>query len=348
MEEGEGIGRRGLPSLLGSSSSESGGIGQEHIASDITQLIGWTPLVELKRIASKDGIDARIVGKVEAYQPLCSVKDRSALRMIEDAEEKGLITPGVTTLVEPTSGNLGLGLVLVALRKGYRFVAVMPGQYSFDKQILLKYMGAELFLSDPTLGFQGLVDKVEQLKKELPNVHVLNQFSNPANQEAHMRLTGPEIWKDTAGKVDIFVTGSGSGGTVSGVGKYLKLQNPAVKIICVEPAESPVISGGEPGKHKIQGIGPGLIPDMLDTSVIDEVVTVNTDEAMVNARRLAMEEGLLMGISSGANLAACLKVASREENKGKMIVTMFPSGGERYMNSDLFAAVREECNAMTF
>ncbi|KAF7045748.1 hypothetical protein CFC21_054827 [Triticum aestivum] len=296
----EGTGRRGVPSLLA-----DGGTGQEeHIASDVTQLIGWTPLIELKRISGKEGVGARIVGKIEAYQPLCSVKDRSALRMIEDAEEKGLISPGVTTLVEPTS--------------------------------------------DPTLGFPGLVDKVEQLKKELPNVHVLDQFANPANPDAHIRWTGPEIWKDTAGKVDIFVAGSGSGGTVSGVGKYLKMQNPNVKIICVEPAESPVISGGEPGKHKIQGIGPGFLPEILDTSIIDETVTVTTEDAMTNARRLAMEEGLLVGISSGANLAACLKVAAREENKGKMIVTMFPSGGERYMNSDLFAAVREECIAMTF
>lgn len=312
------------------------------------QLIGWTPLIELKLIANKDGVDARIVGKMEAYQPLCSVKDRSALRMIEDAEEKGLISPGLTTLVEPTSGNLGLGLVLIALRKGYRFIAVVPGQYSLDKQILLRYMGAEVFLTDPALGFPGMVNKIEQLKKDLPNVHVLDQFANPANPEAHARWTGPEIWKDTAGKVDIFVVGSGSGGTISGVGKYLKMQNPAVKIICVEPAESPVISGGEPGKHKIQGVGPGFLPEILDTSVIDEVVTVTTEDAMVNARRLAKEEGLLVGISSGANLAACLKVALREENKGKMIVTMFPSGGERYMNSDLFADVREECIAMTF
>ncbi|XP_037423212.1 cysteine synthase-like [Triticum dicoccoides] len=343
-EEAEGAGRRGVPSLLA-----GGGTGQEeHIASDVTQLIGWTPLIELKRIAGKEGVGARIVGKIEAYQPLCSVKDRSALRMIEDAEEKGLISPGVTTLVEPTSGNLGLGLVLIALSKGYRFVAVMPGQYSLDKQILLRYMGAELFITDPALGFPGQVEKVEQLKKELPNVHVLDQFSNPANPEEHIRWTGPEIWKDTAGKVDIFVAGSGSGGTVSGVGKYLKTQNPNVKIICVEPAESPVISGGERGKHEIQGIGPGFLPEILDTLVIDEVLTVTTEEAMVNARRLAMEEGLLVGISSGANLAACLKVAAREENKGKMIVTMFPSGGERYMNSDLFAAVREECIAMTF
>ncbi|CAN6172538.1 unnamed protein product [Urochloa humidicola] len=296
MERKEEIGRRGIPSLLKPSSSSDGGAGeQEHIASDITQLIGWTPLIELKRIASKDGIDARIIGKMEAYQPLCSVKDRSALRMIEDAEERGLISPGVTTLIEPTSGNMGLGLVLIAIHKGYRFIAIMPAKYSLDKQILLRYMGAELYLTDPTLGFPGMYDKVEQLQRELPNVHVLNQVANEANSEAHFRLTG-----------------------------------------------------GAPGKHKIQGVGPGFLPEVLDTSVIDETVTVTTEEAMVNARKLANEEGLLVGISSGANLAACLKVASREENKGKMIVTVFPSGGERYMNSDLFADVREECIAMTF
>ncbi|KAL6606655.1 hypothetical protein ACP70R_042308 [Stipagrostis hirtigluma subsp. patula] len=344
--EGKQIGRRGIPSLLNSS---NGDVGQEeHIASDVTQLIGWTPLIELKWITNKEAIDARIVGKIEAYQPLCSIKDRSALRMIEDAEERGLIIPGVTTLVEYTSGNLGVGLTLIALRKGYRFVAVMPGQYSLDKQILLRYMGAELYLTDPALGFPGVADKIEQLKKELPNVHVLDQFANKANPDAHVRWTGPEIWKDTAGKVDIFVAASGSGGTVSGVAKFLKMQNPGVKIICVEPAESPVISGGKVGKHKIQGVGAGFVPEILDTSIIDEIVTVTTEDAMVNARRLAKEEGLLVGISSGANLAACLKVASREENKGKMIVTIFPSGGERYMNSDLFAAAREECIAMTF
>ncbi|GJN29636.1 hypothetical protein PR202_gb17885 [Eleusine coracana subsp. coracana] len=267
--EGEKVGRRGIPSLLMSSSSSSkSGDGQdEHIASDVTQLIGWTPLIELKRITCKDGIDARVIGKIEAYQPLCSVKDRCALGMIEDAEERGLISPGVTTLVEPTGGNTGLGLVLIAIHKGYRFVAVMPGQYSLDKQMLLTYMGAELF------------------------------------------LTGPEIWRDTAGKVDIFVASSGTG-------------------------------GGPPGKHKIEGVGPGFLPEVFDISVIDEVVTVTTEEAMVNARRLAKEEGLLLGISSGANLAASFKVALRKENKGKMIVTIFPSGGERYMNSDLFATWR--------
>ncbi|KAK3131616.1 hypothetical protein QOZ80_6AG0508840 [Eleusine coracana subsp. coracana] len=268
--------------------------------------------------------------------------------MIEDAEERGLISPGVTTLVELTGGNTGIGLVLIAIHKGYRFVAVMPGQYSLDKQMLLRYMGAELFLTDPALGFPGMHAKIELLKKELPNVHVLDQFTNQANPEAHMRWTGPEIWRDTAGKVDIFVASSGTGGTVSGVGKYLKMKKPGVKIICVEPAESLVISGGPPGKHKIEEVGPGFLPEVFDISVIDEVVTVTTEEAMVNARRLAKEEGLLLGISSGANLAACLKVASRKENKGKMSVTIFPSGGERYMNSDLFATVREECISMTF
>ncbi|KAJ4789094.1 Cysteine synthase [Rhynchospora pubera] len=336
MEEG----RRGIPSLLA-------GTG-EHIASDVSELIGWTPLVELKKIADKDGLDARLVAKLEFYQPLSSVKDRSALRMIEDAEEKGLIKPGVTTLVEPTSGNLGIGIILVAIQKGYRFIAVMPAQYSLDKQILLRWLGAEVLLTDPLKGIDGLMAKTEELKNEIPNVHVLDQFTNPANQDAHFRWTGPEIWKDTAGKIDIFVAGSGSGGTVSGAGKYLKTKNPNIKIVCVEPTESPVISGGEPGPHKIQGVGPGLIPQNLDTSVIDEVVTVSSEEAMANARRLAMEEGVLGGISSGAALAASLKLAAKEENKGKMIVMMLPSGGERYANSVLFAEVREECVKMTF
>ncbi|XP_020100056.1 cysteine synthase-like [Ananas comosus] len=321
---------------------------REHIASDITQLIGWTPLIELKRIVRKDGLNCRVIGKMESYQPLSSVKDRSALGMIEDAEEKGLITPGTTALVEPTSGNLGIALAYIAIRKGYKFIAVMPAQYSLDKQIVLRYLGAEVLLTDPSLGFQGQVEKVEQLKKEIPNVYVLDQFTNTANPEAHFKGTGPEIWKDTGGKVDIFVCGSGSGGSVTGAGKYLKMKNPSIKVICVEPAESPVISGGEPGRHKIQGLGPGFVPQNLEKSQIDEIITVTSEEAMSNARRLAREEGLLVGISSGANLAACLKVAAREENKEKMIVTMFPSGGERYVSSELFALAREECSKMTF
>ncbi|KAJ3691971.1 hypothetical protein LUZ60_012321 [Juncus effusus] len=339
MEMNEG--RRGMPSILSPSN-------EEHIASDITELIGWTPLVEMKKITEKDGLNVRLIGKLEFYQPLSSVKDRGALRMIEDAEEKGLITPGVTTLVEPTSGNLGIGIMLVAIQKGYRFIAVTPAQHSLDKQIILKYLGAELALTDLSKGFDGMMEKIEQLKKEIPHVHVLEQFNNPANVDAHFEWTGPEIWRDTKGKIDILVCGTGSGGTISGAGKYLKMKNPNVKIVCVEPTESPLISGGEPGPHEIQGIGPPIIPRILDRSVIDEIITVNSDEAMVNARRLAQEEGILAGISSGAALAASLKLAAKEENKGKMIVMVFPSGGERYTNSALFAEVKEECVNMTF
>ncbi|KAF0934172.1 hypothetical protein E2562_023433 [Oryza meyeriana var. granulata] len=329
-------GRKGIPSLLSSQG--------ECIASNITQLIGWTPLIELKNIAKKDGIAARLVGKIEPYQPLSSVKDRSALRLIEDAEERGLILPGITTLAGVTSGNLGIGVAFVAAQKGYKFIAVMPAKLSIDKQILLRYLGVEVILVDPALnGFQGLLDRVEELKKDMENVFFIDQFTNPANPDAHFRWTGPEIWKDTAGKVDIFVAASDSGGTVTGVGRYLKMKNPSMKLICVEPAESAVISGGEPAFHNIQGIGPGFIPEILDRPQIDEIVTVTTQEAMDMARRLAREEGLLVGISSGANAAACLKVAAREENKGKMIVTMFSSGGERYLNSELFAQVKEEC-----
>ncbi|KAL6630105.1 hypothetical protein ACP70R_029870 [Stipagrostis hirtigluma subsp. patula] len=329
-------GRKGMPSLLSSQG--------ECIASNITQLIGWTPLIELKNIAKKDGIDARLIGKIEPYQPLSSVKDRSALRLIEDAEEKGLISPGITTLVAVTSGNLGIGMAFVAAQKGYKFTAVMPAKIGIDKQTLLRYLGAEVTLVDVAKhGFNGLLDKVEQLKEEIENVYVVDQFTNPANPDAHFKWTGPEIWKDTEGKVDIFVAATGSGGTLTGTGRFLRMKNPSVKLICVEPAESAVISGGEPAYHNIQGIGPGFVPEILDTSQIDEIVTVTTHEAMDMARRLAREEGLLVGISSGANAAACLKVATREENKGKMIVTIFSSGGERYLNSELFAQVKEEC-----
>ncbi|KAL6592209.1 hypothetical protein ACP70R_049542 [Stipagrostis hirtigluma subsp. patula] len=329
-------GRKGMPSLLSSQG--------ECIASNITQLIGWTPLIELKNIAKKDGIDARLIGKIEPYQPLSSVKDRSALRLIEDAEEKGLISPGITTLVAVTSGNLGIGVAFVAAQKGYKFTAVMPAKIGIDKQTLLRYLGAEVTLVDVAKhGFKGLLDKVEQLKEEIENVYVVDQFTNPANPDAHFKWTGPEIWKDTEGKVDIFVAATGSGGTLTGTGRFLRMKNPSVKLICVEPAESAVISGGEPAYHNIQGIGPGFVPEILDTSQIDEIVTVTTHEAMDMARRLAREEGLLVGISSRANAAACLKVATREENRGKMIVTIFSSGGERYLNSELFAQVKEEC-----
>lgn len=321
------------------------------VANPAFQLIGWTPLIELKNIAKKDGMDARLIGKIEPYQPLSSVKDRSALRLIEDAEEKSLISPGITTLVALTSGNLGIGLAFVAAQKGYRFLAIMPAKIAIDKQILLRYLGVEVILVDATInGFKGLLDRVEQLKDEMENVYVIDQFTNSANPDAHFRWTGPEIWNDTKGKVDIFVAATGSGGTLTGTGRYLKMMNPSVKLICVEPAESAVISGGEPAYHQIQGIGPGFVPEILDTSQIDETITITSEEAMDMARRLAREEGLLVGISSGANAAACLKVAAREENKGKMVVTMFSSGGERYLNSELFAQVKEECvnNNMAF
>uniref|UniRef100_J3MF34 Tryptophan synthase beta chain-like PALP domain-containing protein n=1 Tax=Oryza brachyantha TaxID=4533 RepID=J3MF34_ORYBR len=255
------------------------------------KLIGWTPLIETKNIAVKEGIEAHLVGKMEAYQPLCSAKDRTALSLIEDAEEKCLITPGVTTLIAPTGGNLGLGLALVGIQKGYKVTAVMPAEHSLDKQMLLKFLGAEVILTDPAGGYKCMMDKVEELMKIMPNYHCFNQATNPANPEAHFKSTGPEIWKDTAGKVDIFVAAAGTGGTLSGVARYLKMKNPSIFIVCVEPSESAVISGGSPGPHKIQGIGGGSIPETLDQSVIDEVVTVSSEESMTMARRLAKEEG---------------------------------------------------------
>ncbi|OEL32319.1 Cysteine synthase, chloroplastic/chromoplastic [Dichanthelium oligosanthes] len=287
------------------------------------QLIGWTPLIELKNIAKKDGINARLIGKIEPYQPLFSVKDRSALRLIEDAEEKSLISPGVTTLVAVTSGNLGIGMAFVAAQKGYKFIAVMPAKVAIDKQILLRYLGVEVILVDPAInGFKGLLDRVEQLKNEMENVYVVDQFTNPANPDAHFRWTGPEIWKDTEGKVDIFVAASGSGGTLTGTGRYLKMKNPSVKLICVEPAESAVIS----------------VSIDQDLYVLLSLAGVTSQEAMDMAR-----SHLYLLVAWSSDLCATLQVAAREESKNKMIVTMFSSGGERYLNSELFAQVKEEC-----
>ncbi|KAK8939379.1 Cysteine synthase [Platanthera guangdongensis] len=311
-------------------------------------LVGWTPLLELNNIVEKDRLHIRLVAKLESYQPLCSVKDRGALRMIEDAEEKELITPGITTLVGPTSGNLGIALAFIAIRKGYKFIAIMPANYSLERRMLLRHLGAHVILTDPKVGVKGIFDVADQLTEKDPNLFVLDQTTNPANPEAHFLSTGPEIWKDTAGKVDIFVCGSGSGGTITGAARFLKMKNPAIKVICVEPAESAVISGGEPGPHGIQGLGPGFVPEILDICLIDEIITVTTEDALAYARRLALEEGLVMGISSGAALVACLKIAKREENHGKMIVTVFPSAGERYLSTELFADIREECINMTF
>ncbi|XP_020268911.1 cysteine synthase, chloroplastic/chromoplastic-like isoform X2 [Asparagus officinalis] len=273
---------------------------------------------------------------------------QTSLRMIEDAEEKGLIKPGITTLVEGTSGNIGISLAYIAARKGYKFIGVIPANYSLDKRMLLKYLGADVIITEASRRFQGVYDRIKKLREQDANVYVLDQFANPANPEAHFTGTGPEIWKDTAGKVDILVCASGSGGTLNGTGKYLKMKNPDIKIICVEPAENALLSGGQLGTHNIQGIGPSFIPKNSDLSHVDEIITVTTEEAMVHARRIAREEGLLMGISSGANLAACLKVAKRAENKGKMIVTIFSSGGERYISTQLFDEVRDECVNMSF
>eukprot|EP00249_Psilotum_nudum_P010680 c22695_g1_i1 orf=318-1400(-) len=334
-------------SQIENSSDELGPL-QENIAADISQLIGWTPLVEINRIPPKEGALARIIGKLEYFQPLGSLKDRIALTMIQDAEEKGLITPGVSTLIEPTSGNTAISLAFVGIRKGYKVVAVMPDYASVERRMILRAFGAEVYVTDFALGIAGVMSKAEELLAAIPNAHILNQLVNPMNPDAHFRTTGPEIWKDTAGKVDIFIAGSGTGGTVTGAGRYLKQKKSSVKVITVEPSESAVLSGGCKGAHKIQGIGPGFIPDVLDRSVIDEIITVSSEDALIYTRRLAMEEGLLLGISSGAAFVAALKVAKRPENANKMIVTLLPSGGERYMSTELFSSIKDECQNMTF
>lgn len=348
--EGSNITRRELAQLISTTleQGDDGAAAKENIATDVTQLIGWTPLVEMKRIAQAEGAVARIVGKLEFYQPFCSVKDRIALSMIEDAEEKGLITPGVTTLVEGTSGNTGIALAGVAAQKGYKFIAIMPASYSLERRILLKCLGADIYLTDPALGFTEIMKKIEELKETIPNMHILDQLGNPSNPNAHFRGTGPEIWQDTAGKVDIFISASGTGGTITGVGRYLKMKNPHIKVICVEALESPVISGGQKGCHHIQGISPGFIPDNLDMSVIDEIITVSSEEAFLYARKIAKEEGLLVGISSGAAFAAALKIGKRVENAGKLITAILPSAGERYLSTELFSSIREECSNMSF
>ncbi|EFJ07061.1 hypothetical protein SELMODRAFT_186442 [Selaginella moellendorffii] len=320
--------------------------GGERILGSAAELIGWTPLVETKRISAKEGALARIVVKLEGYQPGCSVKDRMALSMIIDAENKGLLIPGVSTIVEPTSGNTGIALALVAAVRGYKVVAVMPSSYSIERRMILKAFGAQVILTDPALGFAFLFDKARELAKTLPNACMLDQAQNPCNPQAHFDSTGPEIWKDTAGKVDIFMSGCGTGGTLSGAGKYLKSRNPEIQVMAVEPAESPVLSGGVKGPHGIQGIGPGFIPDVTDTSIIDRVVTVTTEEALDWTRRLASEEGLLVGISSGAAFAGAIKIAKSPENAGKMIVVILPSAGERYLSTPLFAEIRDECEKM--
>ena len=303
----------------------------------ILDLVGKTPLVELKRIEEKEGLQAKLIAKVESFNPAGSVKDRIAKAMIEDAEAKGLLKEG-SVIIEPTSGNTGIGLASIAAAKGYRIILTMPETMSVERRNILKAYGAELvLLTDGTKGMKGAIEKADELAKEIPNSFIAGQFVNPANPETHKKTTGPEIWEDTDGAVDIFVAGVGTGGTITGTGEYLKEKKPEVKVIAVEPASSPVLSEGVSGPHKIQGIGAGFVPETLNTGIYDEIIKVENEDAFETGRYLAAEEAILAGISSGAALYAAIQLAKREENKGKTIVVLLPDNGDRYYSTALFA-----------
>ena len=300
------------------------------------QLIGKTPLLELTHIEKEEGLEAKVLGKLEYFNPAGSVKDRIAKAMIDDAEQKGLLKPD-SVIIEPTSGNTGIGLASVAAARGYRIIIVMPETMSVERRQLMKAYGAELVLSEGAKGMKGAIAKADELAKEIPNSFIPGQFVNPANPAVHKATTGPEIWEDTDGKVDIFVACVGTGGTVTGTGEYLKSQNPNVKVVAVEPASSPVLSKGVAGSHKIQGIGAGFVPDVLDTKVYDEIIPVENEDAFATGKLIGKKEGVLVGISSGAAVWAAIQLAKRPENKGKTIVALLPDTGDRYLSTPLFA-----------
>ena len=300
------------------------------------QLIGKTPLLELAHLEKSEGLEAKVLGKLEYFNPAGSVKDRIAKAMIDDAERKGLLKPG-SVIIEPTSGNTGIGLASVAAARSYRIIIVMPETMSVERRQLMKAYGAELVLTEGAKGMKGAIAKADELAKEIPGSFIPGQFVNPANPTVHRETTGPEIWEDTDGKVDIFVAGVGTGGTVTGVGEYLKSRNPGVKVVAVEPADSPVLSKGTPGAHKIQGIGAGFVPQVLNTGVYDEVIPVANNDAFATGKLIGKKEGVLVGISSGAAVWAAIQLAKRPENKGKTIVALLPDTGDRYLSTPLFA-----------